>query len=76
MPKLGMGRNGRLTTIPGTVPDLINLPTGCTFTDRCPLATSECRNTVPVAFSLEAAHKVSCHHLDQAIEARGEGLYK
>jgi len=76
MPKLGMGRNGRLTTIPGTVPDLINLPTGCTFTERCPLATEECGTTSPSITSIEAGHKVSCHHLEQAISSRGEGLYK
>ena len=76
MPKLGMGRNGRLTTIPGTVPDLINLPAGCTFTDRCPLATDECGNTAPAISTVEAGHKVTCHHIDQAINGRGEGLYK
>ena len=75
MPKVGMGRSKRLTTIPGTVPDLINLPTGCTFTDRCPLATDHCRTNVPLASKLEGSHAVACHHLQQAIKSRSEGLY-
>ncbi|WP_169566075.1 ABC transporter ATP-binding protein [Sneathiella limimaris] len=76
MPKVGMGRNGRLITIPGTVPDLINLPKGCTFTDRCPLASETCRNTVPGNQEMSTDHEVACHHLKEAIAARGEGLYK
>jgi peptide/nickel transport system ATP-binding protein len=66
MPKLGMGRNSRLVTIPGTVPDLVNLPAGCTFTDRCPLATAQCRETIPPRQSLNEAHNVACHNLDKA----------
>jgi peptide/nickel transport system ATP-binding protein len=66
MPKLGMGRNTRLVTIPGTVPDLINLPAGCTFTDRCPLATPQCRETIPPQQSLNDSHNVACHNLDKA----------
>lgn len=76
MPKIGMGRNGRLITIPGTVPDLINLPSGCTFTDRCPLATQQCRGEIPINYSLEGDHYVACHNLRQADESRSEGLYK
>lgn len=75
MPKLGMGRKKRLTTIPGTVPDLINLPAGCTFTDRCPLASSECRDQVPSQSELGSHHTVACHNLEQAKKARSKGLY-
>ncbi|MCF8465823.1 MAG: ABC transporter ATP-binding protein [Sneathiella sp.] len=56
MPKLGRAREARLVTIPGTVPDLVNLPAGCTFTDRCPLATEICRNTPPPIESIDARH--------------------
>ena len=77
MPKVGMGRNKRLTTIPGTVPDLINLPKGCTFTDRCPLATDKCRDTVPDIQEMAGTHRVACHHMQNAITARETGgLYK
>ncbi|MFT6557805.1 ABC transporter ATP-binding protein [Sneathiella sp.] len=76
MPKIGMGRQKRLTTIPGTVPDLINLPKGCTFTDRCPIASSGCGMTVPSETDLGSGHKVVCHNMEQAIQARTTGLYQ
>ncbi|WP_121744528.1 dipeptide ABC transporter ATP-binding protein [Natronorubrum halophilum] len=34
----------RLTPIEGNVPDLIDMPDGCHFADRCPWAQPECRN--------------------------------
>ncbi|ASO18504.1 peptide/nickel transport system ATP-binding protein [Actinoalloteichus hoggarensis] len=36
-----------LTPIKGTPPSLLNLPTGCTFAPRCPLAIDECRAAEP-----------------------------
>jgi oligopeptide/dipeptide ABC transporter ATP-binding protein len=36
------GQRGRLATIPGSPPSLIDVPAGCRFTPRCPLATAEC----------------------------------
>ncbi len=75
MPKLGMGRKKRLTTIPGTVPDLINLPQGCTFTDRCPLASGGCRETMPGLSDLGNGHTVICHNLEQAKDTRNGELY-
>jgi len=76
MPKLGTGRNGRLVTIAGTVPDLINLPAGCTFTDRCPLASDICQNTAPAPSDMQDNHLVACHHLAEAIKGQSKGLYK
>jgi peptide/nickel transport system ATP-binding protein len=75
MPKLGRARTSRLVTIPGTVPDLVSLPQGCTFTDRCPLATDVCRNTPPPIHAIEPHHKVACHHLIEARSRKTEELY-
>jgi peptide/nickel transport system ATP-binding protein len=36
------GDKARLTPIQGSVPDLIDLPTGCHFAPRCPWAEAEC----------------------------------
>ncbi|MBN1283550.1 MAG: ABC transporter ATP-binding protein [Proteobacteria bacterium] len=33
----------RFATIPGTVPDLAELPVGCAFAERCPKAKERCR---------------------------------
>lgn len=40
----------RLTSIPGTIPDMINPPAGCRFHPRCPLADDRCANQEPPAF--------------------------
>jgi oligopeptide/dipeptide ABC transporter ATP-binding protein len=40
-------RRARLPVIEGIVPDLMALPAGCRFADRCPMAKGECRETEP-----------------------------
>ncbi|MCH8182359.1 MAG: ABC transporter ATP-binding protein [Proteobacteria bacterium] len=54
MPKLGQrakrkdgAKRQRLNTIPGVVPELADLPAGCTFAERCGLVTDECRAAPP-----------------------------
>ena len=52
----------RLRTIEGMVPSLFELPSGCSFQDRCPRVIEECRGAkgVPVLNNYKADHKVSC----------------
>jgi peptide/nickel transport system ATP-binding protein/oligopeptide transport system ATP-binding protein len=40
-------RRDRLASLPGAVPDLGELPGGCNFSDRCPLADGRCREAAP-----------------------------
>ena len=40
-------KNERLPAIPGQVPDLRNLPGGCAFAPRCPIAEDRCRVETP-----------------------------
>jgi len=47
VPRLGAGRDQPLEGIPGSVPDLLQLPTGCTFHPRCPLSDEECGTDFP-----------------------------
>lgn len=42
VPEEGMKEN-RLTAIPGTPPNLKNVPSGCRFADRCSYAQEECK---------------------------------
>ncbi|MFY8089299.1 MAG: ABC transporter ATP-binding protein, partial [Rubrivivax sp.] len=42
-PRLGLARGTRLATIPGRVPDLLALPSGCSFAPRCPRADAACQ---------------------------------
>jgi peptide/nickel transport system ATP-binding protein len=65
-PRLGLARGTRLTTIAGSVPDLVDLPAGCAFADRCPKAAVSCREAPPevLAIAPQTAgtpeHRVSC----------------
>jgi oligopeptide/dipeptide ABC transporter ATP-binding protein len=45
---------GSLHPIGGTLPDPVHLPTGCAFHPRCPLATEECRTSVPPLMRVDA----------------------
>jgi len=46
IPRLGDDRN-RLQTIPGTMPDLVDVPPGCSFHNRCPYAEESCTKREP-----------------------------
>ena len=50
----------RLNVIPGNVPDLSNLPTGCPFHPRCTEAMDICKKEFPAEETLYEGHKVSC----------------
>jgi peptide/nickel transport system ATP-binding protein/oligopeptide transport system ATP-binding protein len=52
----------KLQTIPGLVPDLINLPRGCTFQNRCPKVKPKCRIEEPQLESIENGRKVRCYY--------------
>ncbi len=49
-----------LEPIEGTVPDLLNPPSGCRFHPRCPVAMDVCRETEPPVMELTAGREVRC----------------
>jgi peptide/nickel transport system ATP-binding protein len=61
MPTLGRGSD-RLLAIPGNVPALGQLPSGCGFRDRCAQATVECGYAPPPLRALPDGHAVACVH--------------
>jgi peptide/nickel transport system ATP-binding protein len=63
-PRLGTGRGQRLPTIPGRVPELIDLPAGCPFADRCAWVVDACRQALPPPMPVGAAHDARCIRLD------------
>ncbi len=54
------GERGRLQEIPGMVPSLYELPTGCKFQDRCDAVADKCRAEEPELIALGAS-QVRCH---------------
>lgn len=50
----------RLESIPGTVPSVYQVFSGCRFNARCPLATERCKNEVPELVDIGGGHKVRC----------------
>ena len=63
IPKIRDTRLSELPIIPGRVPDLLSLPRGCRFTDRCGRAGPECRESVaPLVWDSVTDSAVACHH--------------
>ncbi len=60
VPRIAGGGKSRLSVIPGTVPDLFDLPPGCRFRDRCPSPLRRCGEEEPELVELEEGHFVSC----------------
>ena len=50
-----------LEEIPGSVPRLINPPSGCRFHPRCDHATSVCSGKKPIELEVGPGHTVACH---------------
>ena len=51
----------KLYSIPGKVPNPVNMPDYCYFRDRCEMRCPECDGKYPCEISLSETHKVSCY---------------
>jgi peptide/nickel transport system ATP-binding protein len=60
IPKVGAERTRRLEAIPGLVPDLLRLPSGCHFRDRCACAITECATIDPPLEESQQGHWAAC----------------
>ena len=58
--KKGSAKRERLQAIPGLVPNLLELPKGCKFQDRCSRVFQRCREEVPLLLRLKGSHQVRC----------------
>ncbi|NQS91796.1 MAG: ABC transporter ATP-binding protein, partial [Chloroflexi bacterium] len=56
-------RSRKRTILKGEVPNPIDLPTGCRFHPRCPLAREECSQIDPDYTEINAEHKVACLYI-------------
>jgi peptide/nickel transport system ATP-binding protein len=69
-PRLGLPRGTRLTTIPGRVPELADMPAGCPFAERCAWVVDDCRRALPPAVVVADQHDARCIRLDAVQESR------
>ncbi|MDH5779906.1 MAG: ABC transporter ATP-binding protein [Candidatus Bathyarchaeota archaeon] len=59
VPHLAIKRE-KLAVIPGTIPNLIEPPSGCRFHPRCKYARATCSEIVPPLEEIEPEHYVAC----------------
>ena len=59
----------RLYSIPGNVPNPINMPTCCYFKDRCNMKCNICKGEYPPMVQVSPTHFVSCY---LALKERGD----
>ena len=71
LPRLGR-QTRRLETIPGSVPNPLEFPSGCKFHPRCPVGRSlpRCRREEPELREVTAGHWVACWECPGYAEAR------
>ena len=58
----------KLEPIPGTVPSLTALPSGCAFEPRCPLRRVECADAMPELRTAGAGHRARCILVENILE--------
>jgi oligopeptide/dipeptide ABC transporter ATP-binding protein len=54
-------------TIPGRVPELVDLPRGCPFAQRCHRVIDVCSEPPP-PFAVATDHSARCFNMEPAIE--------
>src|SRR3712207_9370966 len=68
LPRLDETGRERLSPIVGSPPSLLNLPPGCPFTPRCPLAQDICEQEEPDLYVTDSvAHVAACHFHDRLV---------
>lgn len=60
----------RLYSIPGQVPNPINLPNFCYFKDRCERCIAKCNGDYPNMIKVSDTHYVSCHLYEESDEVK------
>lgn len=63
----------RLYSIPGKVPNPVNMPDYCYFRDRCEVCVEACKGKYPEQTILSPTHVVSCYRYADSAEVLGEG---
>jgi oligopeptide transport system ATP-binding protein len=70
IPRLDEARKEKLTPIEGLPPDLIGMPSGCPFYDRCRFRTQKCLDENPPLMSVGVRHWSACWNWEDVKKAR------
>lgn len=71
VPKVS-GAMGAVASIPGSPPDLVRLPPGCTYAARCPLAIAACSEREPELLPVDTPwHEARCIRWQSVAEQVG-----
>ena len=60
VPRMDKKNTGRLFSISGQPPNVIDLPSCCPFYPRCSEAMPQCKMEYPASYSLSPSHRTSC----------------
>jgi peptide/nickel transport system ATP-binding protein len=63
-----IGSDKEPSEIPGQVPSLTDIPSGCVFADRCAFATDECREGSIELGYVEEQHETRCVRWEHVVE--------
>ena len=66
-------RRNELVEIRGSVPDLVNPPSGCRFHPRCDYVMDLCKNEKPKVLQVEKDHIVACFLYERGYEGGESG---
>ena len=65
VPRINMNREEELITIEGGLPDMIQVPEGCAFCERCPFSMNVCTKYQPPVKKISDTHEAACWLLDE-----------
>jgi peptide/nickel transport system ATP-binding protein len=68
IPQIDNDSDERLYMIKGMVPNPLNMPSGCSFSDRCERCMERCTKEKPELIEIEGGHKVRCFLYEEAKE--------
>jgi len=55
----------RRIMLEGDIPSPLNVPVGCVFSTRCPLADDTCRNEMPPTREITPGHLIACFKAEE-----------
>ncbi|MCR5468059.1 MAG: ABC transporter ATP-binding protein [Lachnospiraceae bacterium] len=58
-------KTDKLYSIPGNVPNPINMPNYCYFKDRCEMCVGKCNGEYPPVYKVSPTHEVSCYRCEE-----------